>query len=76
MTNRLGRIPTDLEVQRRVREAHVLRAQYVRSVLRSLVRSVRSVTCALIGLLARRPAPSVPVDDTAMAYRQIETDKP
>jgi hypothetical protein len=75
MTKRFGKIPIDLDVQRRVREAHVLRGQYVLACLRSLARSARSLVCATAGVLVRRAATSQRGGNAAPAPRTIEGDR-
>jgi hypothetical protein len=71
----VGKIPPDLEVQRRVREAHVLRSQYIGAMLRSLGRSVRSLTRWLIGGIVRGYAQSTLAAKATPDRRQIKADK-
>jgi hypothetical protein len=54
MSAKLRKQPIDLDVQRRMREAHVLRSQYMSAKLRALVGSLRLRLLRLARTLARQ----------------------
>jgi hypothetical protein len=57
MTHDHRRTLLNLDVQRRIREAHALRIRYIAVMLRALARSARSHLGALASILGRRSSP-------------------